>query len=74
MYKMKIDQIFLTLIFFFSAWRAEFGQNFRKLWRFGAGIWATVSWFLWRLGEIHIHKVVAFIIIMVAVYEVRFFG
>ena len=53
-----------------SAWKATFGQNFRKLWRFAAGIWATVSWFLWRLGEIHIFKVVAFVVIMVAVYEV----
>ncbi|XP_053400970.1 piezo-type mechanosensitive ion channel component 2-like isoform X3 [Mercenaria mercenaria] len=48
----------------------KFSQQFRKFWRCVSNLWETLTWFLWRLAEIHIFKVVAFVIIMVTTHEV----
>ncbi|XP_052229514.1 piezo-type mechanosensitive ion channel component 1-like isoform X2 [Dreissena polymorpha] len=42
----------------------------KRTWIKAGEIWDLITWFLWRLAEIHIFKVVAFIIIMTCVYEV----
>ncbi|KAL4234818.1 hypothetical protein ACF0H5_006459 [Mactra antiquata] len=47
-----------------------FKRKFRKVWLKAGGAWEKLTWFLWRLAEIHVFKLVAFIVIMVTTYEV----
>ncbi|XP_060599283.1 piezo-type mechanosensitive ion channel component 2-like isoform X3 [Ruditapes philippinarum] len=48
----------------------KFNEQFRKCWRYTTDFWETLTRFLWRLAEIHVFKVVAFVIIMATTHEV----
>ncbi|KAK3085436.1 hypothetical protein FSP39_003276 [Pinctada imbricata] len=51
-------------------WKRKCDHYFRKIWTRCSEIWAVVSAILWRVTEIHIVKVVLFVIVMVCVTEV----
>ncbi|XP_071091757.1 piezo-type mechanosensitive ion channel component 2-like [Haliotis cracherodii] len=51
-------------------WRRRLTLLFFRLWNKASSLWGSVSTFLWRLTEIHIFKLVVFVIVVVAVNEV----
>ncbi|KAL3858640.1 hypothetical protein ACJMK2_008907 [Sinanodonta woodiana] len=57
-----------------KSWRFMFARRLKKVWLAMSDIWADVSSCLWRLAEVHIFKVVAFIIMMVSVFDVSAIG
>ena len=50
--------------------RRKFSDCWNKLWNICSEWWKILSALIWRLMEIHVFKVVVFVIIMVAVYDV----
>ncbi|WAR12827.1 PIEZ2-like protein [Mya arenaria] len=42
----------------------------KKSWVKVGDVWEVITWFLWRLAEIHVFKIVAFVVIMVCTHEV----
>ncbi|XP_071174524.1 piezo-type mechanosensitive ion channel component 2-like isoform X6 [Mytilus edulis] len=51
-------------------WRRKLTECWNKLWQLCSDWWKILSEIFWRLMEIHIFKIVVFVIIMVAVHEV----
>ncbi|CAG2206956.1 FAM38 [Mytilus edulis] len=51
-------------------WRRKLTDCWNKLWQLCSDWWKILSEIFWRLMEIHIFKIVVFVIIMVAVHEV----
>ncbi|CAC5396646.1 PIEZO1_2 [Mytilus coruscus] len=51
-------------------WRRKLTDCWNKLWQLCSDWWKILSENFWRLMEIHIFKIVVFVIIMVAVHEV----
>ncbi|XP_067651571.1 piezo-type mechanosensitive ion channel component 2-like isoform X3 [Haliotis asinina] len=51
-------------------WRRRLMLLFFSVWNKASSLWCSVSTFLWRLTEIHIFKLVAFVIMIVAAKEV----
>ncbi|XP_052818789.1 piezo-type mechanosensitive ion channel component 1-like isoform X1 [Mya arenaria] len=54
--------------------KKSFGKRFaralKKAWVKVGDVWEVITWFLWRLAEIHVFKIVAFVVIMVCTHEV----